>query len=355
MTPAPSERPAVLIVDDDRVDRTLVERLLGKHYALRQAADGASGLRALHEQKFECVLLDYLLPDSDGLQLLARMVEEYQGAIVMLTGEGSEAVAALAMQKGAHEYVVKGQLDGELLRRVIESARLKATSRRKLQTQQTEFRHFAFTAAHDLRAPFRKIRTYCQMLGDSLGASYGEPQRAIVERIERSVVSLDALIEGLLLYARMGHCEKTVKDVDLSEALSQALANLQMAIDEKHAVVESAGLPIVRGDPTALTLLLQNLVGNGIKFNRREPRVSVRASSEEGYWIVSVGDNGIGIAARHLAHLFKPFERLNNRNEFEGVGLGLVTCQRIVESHGGKIRVDSELERGSTVTFTLPK
>ena len=345
---------AVLVVDDDLVDRTLVGRLIGKDFALREAVDGATALRELRSGRFGCVLLDYLLPDGDGLELLARIVEQYQGAIVMLTGEGSEAVAAQAMQNGAHEYVVKGQLDAQLLHRAIDRARLKAAQRRKLETQQTEFRHFAFTAAHDLRAPFRKIRTYCQMLGDSLGANYGEPQRAIVEHIERSVGSLDALINGLLHYARMGHSEKNVQAVDLVPALAQALANLQAAIEEKHAVVESAGLPVVRGDPTALTLLLQNLVGNAIKFNRREPRVVVRGRRVDERWIVSVSDNGIGIAPRHIELLFRPFERLNPKSEFDGVGLGLATCQRIVEALDGTIRLESELGVGTTVSFELP-
>jgi hypothetical protein len=345
-------KPSVLVIDDDEVDCIRVERMIGSGYSVQHATDASSGLALLRSEQFDCVLLDYRLPDSDGLDLLAQIAEAFQGGIIMLTGEGNESVAASAIQRGAHDYVVKGLLTPELLPRVIEKARARAKDLKTLAARQEEYRHFAFTAAHDLRAPFRRIRSLCQMLGET-DRPAGMNQAELVERINCSVAELESLIEGLLSYARMGQPEKASM-VSLAAAFRQACSNLRGVIEEKHATVESEPLPEVWGDPVSMVILLQNLIGNALKFNALVPHVSLRAKSQEGAWVIVVQDNGIGIPPEHRQRLFKPFERLHGRGKYEGIGLGLATCRRIAEAHGGTISMESEPGRGSRFFVRLP-
>lgn len=347
------EQPAVLVIDDDEVDRERVDRIIGSRYTVVHAIDAASGLARLRSGSFECVLLDYRLPDSSGLEVLGQIAEEFAGGIVMLTGEGNESVAASAIQGGAHDYLVKSQLTPELLPRVIENARVKAHLHKTLEAQQEEFRHFAFTAAHDLRAPFRRIKSLCEMLAEGPGPAAGLDQRALVERINCSVGEMETLIEGLLIYARMGRPE-VLTTVSLASALRSACSHLQGVIDEKHAVVESGELPDVHADPVGMVMLFQNLLGNALKFTIGVPRVNVMARQDAGGLVLEVEDNGIGIAPEHAQRIFKPFERLHGRGEYEGIGLGLATCRRIVEAHGGTIAVESQPGGGSRFVVRLP-
>jgi signal transduction histidine kinase len=349
---AGSVKPRILIIDDEEVDRELVERMIRSAYSVEHASSARAGLERLRSEAYACILLDYRLPDSAGLEVLAQLVSEFEGGIVMLTGEGSETIAASAIQAGAHDYLVKGSLTPELLPRVIQNACAKASHLRAQQKQQEEFRHFAFTAAHDLRAPFRRIRTLCEMLDTSTGTP-GEKHELIV-RIQHSAAELESLIEGLLNYARVGHPEN-VTDISLSHAYRQACVNLQGIIDEKHATLVCDKLPSVKGDPLGMLLLFQNLIGNALKFNTNVPCVYVRATSTSTDWILSIEDNGIGIDPVKSEVLFKPFERLHGRGQYEGLGLGLATCRRIVEAHGGTISVDSEPGKGSRFVVTLPR
>ena len=346
-------KPSVLVIDDDPSDREKVEQMIRSGYSVQHADSARTGLEQVRAGSYDCVLLDYRLLDSAGLDALSRIAQEFRGGIVMLTGEGSEIVAACAIQCGAHDYLVKGHLTPELLPRVIEHARARANHLRLLEAQQEEFRRFAFTAAHDLRAPFRRIRSLCEMLAEATPANSGPDQQQLIERIRRSVTEMDAMIEGLLGYARLGRPEK-IATVSLALAFRQACSNLQNVIEEKHATVESSELPEVRGDAVSLVVLLQNLIANALKFNALTPRVSVTARKQESACVLVVEDNGIGIRPEHTERIFKPFERLHGRGQYEGVGLGLATCRQIVEAHGGTISVESEPGKGSRFLVHLP-
>jgi signal transduction histidine kinase len=173
-------------------------------------------------------------------------------------------------------------------------------------------------------------------------------------RIRGSIVEMEGLIEGLLHYARMGELKPGTEIVSLDKALESALSNLQRVVEAKRATVEAGELPSVRGDVTALSLLLQNLVGNALKFHDGQPHIEVSAQRSDGEWIVTVSDDGIGIDPEHLERIFKPFERLHGKNQYEGSGLGLATCARIVEAHGGRIWADAQVGQGTRVLVAFP-
>jgi light-regulated signal transduction histidine kinase (bacteriophytochrome) len=166
---------------------------------------------------------------------------------------------------------------------------------------------------------------------------------------------MSTLIHDLLKYSRVGTTGGDFEPASAAAALERALSNLRSAIDESGAVVTSDSLPQVVADPTQMSQLLQNLVGNAIKFRRREPpRIHVAAVRGDGEWTFSVRDNGIGVPVEHRERIFQVFQRLHTRAEYPGTGIGLAVAKRIVERHGGRIWVESEPGEGSTFSFTLP-
>jgi light-regulated signal transduction histidine kinase (bacteriophytochrome) len=167
---------------------------------------------------------------------------------------------------------------------------------------------------------------------------------------------MQEFITGLLRYSRVGTEPRVLEEVSLGEVYETALANLRVAIDESGAKVDADFLPMVRGDPRQLTQLLQNLIGNALKFRKpgQPPAIHVRAEPDGGFWRISVRDNGIGLDPRFSERVFTIFQRLHTRDEYEGTGLGLAICKKIVERHGGRIWVESSEGEGATFFFTLP-
>ena len=166
-----------------------------------------------------------------------------------------------------------------------------------------------------------------------------------------------SMITDLLSYSRVGTRGKSMEPVDTQVALGQARTNLSMSIEETHAVITNDDLPMVLADESQLVQLFQNLIGNALRFHKPEvsPRVHVSAESRDGEWIFSVRDNGIGIDPQYFERIFVIFQRLNNRDDFQGTGIGLAICKKIVERHGGKIWVESQAGQGSTFYFTLKR
>jgi light-regulated signal transduction histidine kinase (bacteriophytochrome) len=169
------------------------------------------------------------------------------------------------------------------------------------------------------------------------------------------VTRMQGLIDDLLAYSRVGTRKGPLRETDAARAFQQAVANLQAAIQENGAVVRAKGLPVVCADATQLVQLLQNLIGNAIKFRRAAvPVVQVTASRRGDEWQFAVADNGIGIELRHQRRIFDMFQRLHSRPQYPGNGVGLAICKRIVERHGGRIWVESQPGEGSQFFFTLP-
>jgi light-regulated signal transduction histidine kinase (bacteriophytochrome) len=163
------------------------------------------------------------------------------------------------------------------------------------------------------------------------------------------------LINGLLAYSRISTRGKTLEPIDSTIVVSNAVHNLHRTITENNAVVTHDPLPVVKADDIQLLQVFQNLIGNAIKYRGTPaPTAHIGAHHMGDYWIFSVSDNGIGIDMQYADRIFTIFQRLHTRKKYEGIGIGLAVCKKIVERHGGKIWVESELEKGSTFYFTLP-
>jgi PAS domain S-box-containing protein len=220
-----------------------------------------------------------------------------------------------------------------------------------------ELERFAYVASHDLRQPLRMVSGYLGLLERQVAERLDEEERSFIGFAIDGAKRMDKMIIDLLDYSRIGRQPSDKLPVDLNAELSYALRNLDLFIVEAEAeVVVPQPLPIVLGYDTELERLLQNLIGNAIKFRAegRKPVVTVTCREEGRNWVLAIKDNGIGINPKDHARLFRVFQRLVSREQYDGTGIGLAACRKIAEHHGGRIWVESEIGEGCTFLVALP-
>jgi light-regulated signal transduction histidine kinase (bacteriophytochrome) len=224
-----------------------------------------------------------------------------------------------------------------------------------LEVSNLELQQFAYIASHDLQTPLRSIAGFSEILREELGGTLGEQADSYLQRIISNVERMRTLVEDLLSFSRVESRSQPFEAVSLDETLLQAKMMLEASIADGGAQISTDPLPTVMGDRTQLCQVLQNLIGNALKYRSNEtPRVHVSARLENAAWVVSVRDNGIGIGAKHHEKIFEIFHRLHTQEAYPGTGIGLAVCRRIVHRHGGGIWVDSQPGQGSTFHFSLP-
>lgn len=246
-------------------------------------------------------------------------------------------------------------LEKEIESRKQAEERLQATLA-NLERSNKELEQFAYVASHDLQEPLRMVSSYTQLLAQRYEGKLDDKAKKFIDYAVDGAVRMQRLINDLLAYSRVSTQGDTLEKVDSHAVLGEALRNLATAIKENRALIFNDDLPTVRADATQLSQLFQNLIGNAIKFRSDDlPRIYVSACDLGRAWRFSVKDNGIGIDTQYAEKVFVIFQRLHTRLEYPGTGIGLAVCKRIVERHGGRIWFDSELGKGSTFYFTLPK
>jgi len=225
-----------------------------------------------------------------------------------------------------------------------------------LERSNSELEQFAYVASHDLQEPLRKVASFCQLLQRRYIGQLDARADQYIEFAVDGAKRMQALIDDLLAFSRVGRIDREPGMASCASALSQARVNLNAEIRKSGAVIESAELPSVRAEFSLLTSLFQNLLGNAIKFRADRPpviRISVTAQAD-GFWLFSVADNGIGIEPEYADRIFVIFQRLHDRSSYEGTGIGLAMCRKIVEHYGGRIWLDTTYQGGANFCFTLP-
>lgn len=415
--PDPSASAAlILIVEDSPTQALKLEHLLASHgYRVVAAHNGREALERMEEQAPTVVISDITMPEMDGYELCRRIRTDARlgsTPVILLTSLSDPKDVVLGLQCGANNFITKPYDDAFLLshlhyilanqelrrtasaemgieiffagqKHFLTSDRLQmidlllssydnavqknrelqqATEKLERQTQElarsnSELEQFAYIASHDLQEPLRAVSSFVDLLGRRYGEQLDEKGRQYITFAVEGAKRMHTLIQDLLAYSRVGTKAKEFARVELSKVLRDALANLRVAIEETGAeVTHDDALPTVQGDATQLTQLLQNLVGNGLKFRAegRTPRVHVAAVPRGGEWALSVRDNGIGIEEKDFARIFDVFQRLHERTRYPGTGIGLAVCKKIVERHGGRIWVESRAGEGTAFNFTLP-
>lgn len=219
-----------------------------------------------------------------------------------------------------------------------------------------ELEQFAYAASHDLQEPLRKIASYTQLLQQRYKGKFDAEADKFIGYIVDGAYRMQALIRDLLMYSRAGRGELTLEPTDMEAVLTQALSNLETAIQTNQATITHDPLPMIMASPSQLTQVLQNLVGNAIKYHGdAAPKVHVSVAQKSGFWQFAVKDNGIGIDPQYINRVFIIFQRLHTKKEYPGTGIGLAICKKMVERHGGQIWLESAGEgHGTTFKFTVP-
>jgi len=226
----------------------------------------------------------------------------------------------------------------------------------ELQRSNWDLEQFARVVSHDLQEPLRMVESYTQLLAQRYENQLDDKAQKYIHYAVDGAARMQRLINDLLTYSRVATQGQVPEAVDSGSVLDEALRNLSAVIDESGATVTNGQLPQVRADATQLLQVFQNMIANAIKFRGKDsPEVYVVAREEDGEWLFSVKDNGIGIDAQYADRVFTIFQRLHTRDEYPGTGVGLAVCKRIVERHGGRIWFESEIGKGTTFFFTLPR
>jgi PAS domain S-box-containing protein len=239
-------------------------------------------------------------------------------------------------------------------RRQAEEALMKTMT--ELKRSNEELGQFAYVASHDLQEPLRMVASYTQLLAQRYKGQLDSDADEFIGYAVDGCDRMQRLIQDLLSYSRAGTNIGALREISGEKALEESLSNLQVTIKESGAVVTHDSLPAIMTDDAQLVLLFQNLIGNAIKYHGTEsPRVHVSATNNAGHeWIFSVRDNGLGIEPQYFKRIFILFQRLHGQKEFEGTGIGLAMCKKIVDRLGGRIWVESQPHLGSTFFFALP-
>lgn len=217
-----------------------------------------------------------------------------------------------------------------------------------------ELEQFAYVASHDLQEPLRMISSFTQLLQLRYGDKLDNDAREFISYAVEGAARMQNLINDLLDFSRIETRPGKIRKLDMNKAVDLTIYNLKFNIEQKNAVITRDNLPFVMADDSQIVQLFTNLIGNSIKFNDKTPHVHVSAIQSDGNFIFSVKDNGIGIEPQYFDKIFRVFQRLMPKDKYEGTGIGLAICKRIVERHGGKIWVKSEPGIGTEFLFSLP-
>lgn len=224
----------------------------------------------------------------------------------------------------------------------------------ELARSNSELERFAYVASHDLREPLRMVLSFCTLLKERYVGRLDERADKYIRFAVEGATRMQLLVDDLLEYSRVGRSKERMENVDLHAVLDVALANLKVAMSESHAQLCVGSLPWVRGDEQRLIQVLQNLIGNALKFRgEAPPHLRISAERDGRHWRISLQDNGIGIDPQYFERIFVVFQRLHTQAEYPGTGVGLALCKRILELHGGQIWLESAPDSGTTFHFTL--
>jgi two-component system NtrC family sensor kinase len=389
-----SRRTQILAIDDSPTYlESLTEALRQEGYAVTPARDGHAGLELLSQTTFDCVVVDLIMPEIDGIEVCSRIFQrsypQDPPIVIILTSREGKDDMTRGLEAGADDFVGKSsdvtvlkarvrallrrrsfqeenrQIREELARREMEAvearvarelAEAKAALAEQLERKNKELEVFSYSVSHDLRGPLQVIDGFSAILLDEYHAVLDEKGQRYLSNIREAAQRMDHLITDLLELSRIERTGLQRGLADLSALARAVSTELQAAAPRRRVRVLIPETVVADGDPGLLRIVLANLLGNAWKFTSRRAEAVIEFGVVEkaGECTYFVRDNGAGFDIAYAENLFTPFERLHQEAEFPGTGIGLATVRRIVERHGGRIWGEAVVDQGATFSWTLP-
>lgn len=348
--------------------------VIGRDGVVVHASIGFAALWGVPPFALEGGTLDERLPTQDGYEFGPHLAAAQAGAVLrhqhtLASGVGPPRYLRMVYapviddERAVVGAVLRVSDLGEVVRELVrerEDARGSIEQQRhtieRLAERNAALQRFVRMVAHDVREPINTICNFAQLLQRRHTEAFDESAAKYLTFVHEGGARIRTMLEDLLALVRLDGAPLRPIELGLGELVRAAIADLSALIERTGAQVSLGELPIVRADATLIRVVMQNLLGNALKFHRpgEAPQVSVTGGRDERGWYVAVADQGIGIAREHLPQLFVEFRRLHSRREYEGTGLGLAICQRIAELHGGQISVRSVEGEGSVFTLAVP-
>ncbi len=357
----------ILIVDDTPDNlRVLSAMLTNRGFEVRKALNGQRAIISVQSEPPDLILLDIKMPEMDGYEVCRKLKADPQTCevpIIFISALDDALDKVRAFAAGGVDYVTKPFQEAEVLARIEHQLRIQRLQHQLIEQNEEltrsnrELEQFAYVVSHDLQQPLQSVTGFVKLLLLKYQDNLDEMAHDYLNRIHDAGSRMQRLIQDLLAYARVGKQDHEFYQVDCNDVLKQVQANLQVAIAEKQVDLSHDPLPTVMGNETQLIQLFQNLISNGIKFVKPDvtPRIHISVAQADNHWFIGVSDNGIGIPAEHVGRIFEIFQRVHSASSYPGTGIGLATCKKIVEIHGGQIWVESQPGVGTTFYFTLVK
>jgi signal transduction histidine kinase len=375
----------ILLVEDNDGDVRLLQEILSETgavpFSLAIANSLAAALARLRAGGIDVLLLDLGLPDSSGVSTFTSVHDQIPTLpIIVLTDSVDESIALTVVQQGAQDYLVKGQVDGNLIWRAIRYAMERQRGRRELVLSEIRVRQlneslerrvgdrtaelaaanreletFTYSVSHDLRAPLRQIDGFSRILLEHVGPGLDSKSQHYLRRIQEGTQHMGRLVDDLLNLAQLGRQDAHTRATPLDTIVNDTLSELRADWGDRKIQWAIGALPTVECDPGLIKIVFTNLLSNAIKYTR--PRevatIAVECTGSNGRCTIAVRDNGVGFNMKYADKLFGVFQRLHRADQFEGSGVGLATVQRIIHKHGGRIWADAKPDQGATFSFTL--
>lgn len=370
--PMPISDARLLVVDDDEANRDILARTFSRQgYRVETAESGAEALRRMRRDPFDLVLLDVQMPGMDGMAVLAEMQahdELREIPVVMISAFDEMANVVSCIQAGAIDYLFKP------FNPVLMRARLAATLERKrlldrerartreleqlsndLRRSNSDLERFAWAVSHDLQSPLRTMVSFMQLVQRRAKSTLDADMNRLIDDAVAAGKRMSELIKDLLDYSQLSTRRIRSEEFSVADVAREVLIDLAPLIEESDADVHLGTLPVIVADRVQIRQLMQNLISNAVKYRSpdRKPEVSVSAHRTGDEWEFAVTDNGIGIRTEDIPNIFEMFRRLHGP-DLPGSGIGLATCQRIVERLGGNISVESKENEGTSFRVRIP-
>ena len=378
----------LLIIDDDRVDRQIYLRFLHADemnlYVITEAGGAEEGYRLIRDAIYDCILLDYHLPESDGLAMFQTLSGAQRGQsmppVIMMTGQGNESIAVAALKCGISDYLPKEGLTAKAMQRAIVNAVAQSRLRRslseknrdlekmnaQLMARTSELERVYHSVSHELKTPLTAVREFVALVLDGVGGpAPAMGQRSFLEHALDGCDQMNHHLNDLIDSSRLdtGKLRLTLLPTQASRVIEFALASIRSVARAKNLTLESrvsSDLPLVLADPSRLGQILGNLLGNAAKFTESGGSIILsagvaadRADEVE----ITVSDTGCGVAPQHISQIFDRLFQVSSAGDDlmgSGLGLGLSIARHLVNLHGGQLTVESTLGAGSVFRFRLP-